>query len=266
MLLPAVLTLDNRKKAEKRFKDLSGSLDQYVVNLPAELRNRIYALVLHDNKSAGKPIRVGRLGRWTKKYRQPSILAVSSQLRKESLEVFTGNNIFDVRIDLHEGIEKALAWVQGILTARRHVPGTAIPFAELRLRLVAPVWAKLAELVPLAKFIRQNQLDFDVITTKDEWEGRWPIDVHCKLGALRAQGRRLFIILPAHYRFACKGVSDFLALAQKARVEGWSEEQLEEALDVKMKELVAKGPGKKASKLWLRQQAEREAAAQDAAL
>lgn len=141
---------------------MSGSNQQHDPSwrgIPAELRNRIYELVLAAEPNAETTDLLRRVDngsvrpRRGNQPRNPDLIRVSGTTREEAGSIFFGERTMHIGTQL-EGIPALVAYLR---RTRRDI-AQARPFESLTIDITDTAWERLEEILPLLEFLRTNDL------------------------------------------------------------------------------------------------------------
>lgn len=188
-------------------------------DLPAELRNKIYQLVLIDPRDS--LIELQRPDRWLKRYnkdeivpwREPALLRTCRTLQREASAIFYKNHSFMVRLGFFSDIKYLTRWLSGIILRCGDEP-----FKHFNFYVEWCCWDSFEHVRPLVQlfYLRDIQLHGGPALDADSLErlsGRSP-----------SRRRYRSIESDANFQVALK---EAILLGRKAREEGWKEDQLD---------------------------------------
>ncbi|TKA28447.1 hypothetical protein B0A50_03914 [Salinomyces thailandicus] len=130
---------------------MSTSTAASFLGLPAELRNAIYDLVLHNPKD-DKTVR---------QHQNPNsrcgILATCRQIRQETLPMFYALNHFVLQLRACS-TSKFQAAVNSLWTIKKHIKQTSkgVNFGGFKIQICGTIWPNLLALRPLLHFVRET--------------------------------------------------------------------------------------------------------------
>ncbi|KAK5739276.1 hypothetical protein LTR17_005382 [Elasticomyces elasticus] len=221
---PAKKLKAKASKSKRRPSDSSEPEDaptgsDHFTKLPAELRNRVYELVI----PCGECI----LGPWT----EPSILCVSKQIRRETSPIYYKHNDFTqkVRFEVFDTGKRVHGEPGGRFRAAVRKLASIVklcgvhPFSKFRFQFTGEVTRYIAHVLPLLELMRSGFQPEDEI---DET-------------AAEQKYASIFVPLPPTF-----GNSNVLAsfergvrLGQRAREQEWEEEKLKERFQTMLSSL-----------------------------
>lgn len=149
--LPAVYAMSGPNKKH----------DPTLMGLPAELRNRIYELVLAAEQSAdtmdlGRRVDHGSVRpRYRFQPRNPNLMRVNGTAGEEAGSMFFGQRAMHIGTQL----ETLPALVNYLRRSRRDI-ARARPFGSLTIDVTDTAWERLEEILPLLEYFRMS--DFEI--------------------------------------------------------------------------------------------------------
>lgn len=174
-------------------------------NLPAEIRNTIYNLVLDTDKKFGIkafPWTVLRCDKDVLPHLEPPLLQTSQRIRQEASMIYYGANTFEVALPSAQ-ISRFCDWVSTIaeLCGRN-------PFTSIRLHLSSGEWKDVRGCFPLAELFYQVE---------------WPMAQDGN--DLPPNSTAIEVVGGSGHRIR-QVLEEAISLGLRARMEGWQHQEL----------------------------------------
>lgn len=199
-----------------------------LMRLPAELRNLIYEIVLVDQERK-EDIRIYRkkmrrylgtkqtsLERW----REPALLQVSNEIRKEAASIYYAGHCFVACIDISQ-MSSVCAWLRTVV----NLAGNR-PFKQFGIMMRSPSWTSMSNLSSLVELMRETGLQLS-----NTYGSNRIVDDDQLWRSLPARGpSSVFSKRDPHAVEINQCLDDFVELGERAWKEDWSSEKLRRQL------------------------------------
>ncbi|EMC92777.1 hypothetical protein BAUCODRAFT_37694 [Baudoinia panamericana UAMH 10762] len=200
-----------------------------ILVLPREMRDHIYEYAVRFEN-------IQRFGHWSYACKVPSIMHTNHQIRREAMETYLPNNIFEFRCD-NERITLS-KWLLS-MQAMASVCGKGIEiFKDVRLHLIRnKISETLRDLKVLAHLLRTSATRAVVVKTGNTLR---PNDASYRetlldLANYKNQGYSIFVLTSQHYVRVCEAIDAILRLGMEACRLKVSQNRLEAQLEDEVK-------------------------------
>lgn len=163
--LPTAHSISSISGDEPTVEPTAQSTTTVFVKLPAEIKNRIYDLMLvtpgepvyikqsENRRRRGKKLKTPTSKRTS--WQEPALLRVNKEVRAETLPQYYGSNAFVIPLFM-EDMGDAAAWLESIMKAT----GTCTSFLSLSIVVHGDAWILLERLRPMVSLMRTYGTDF----------------------------------------------------------------------------------------------------------
>ncbi|KAK1066233.1 hypothetical protein LTR74_007281 [Friedmanniomyces endolithicus] len=228
-------------------------------NLPAEVRNKIYELVLLLEAQDSDVFGVVKLVRCNKSKRTrhpgpswhlPSFLRVDKLINAEATPIYLNMTTFSLYFDLDkpEDVKRVAEWASDMIS-KAHIKPDQKFSNEIRLRVYKANWRFIHNFVPIVQLLRVTGLKAGVVSIRGGEQVR---DHDQALFEQQiSKGKRVVVILGKQSALN-NAFRTLMDLGEKAYRRGTNEARFQVKIDNKVKEIFSSAEGRSARRLDVR--------------